>query len=237
MTGKYCKGTSFFVAQEYYSPVNILYAGGQRVYSKNDAGLLQLSFYSNKTVDLLEDFYSLLNNNSCYIQYNDAPHYVNFADGRTMFIDGGLFAANHYRSMDDDFGILPFPKYDEDDDYHTTYNAVADLGLIPITVSDAERTGAITEALCAYGSMRVVPAFYDTALKTKASRDDDSEEMIDIIKNGLVYDVGYLSGNSGLGGRGVMHNSATNVASYYAELEASELRKVAEFNKNYAGVE
>lgn len=154
-----------------------------------------------------------------------------------MFIDGGLFSATGYRSMDDDFGILPFPKYDADDDYHTTYNAVADLGLIPITVSDTERTGAITEALCAYGSMYVVPAFYETALKTKSARDDESEEMMDIIKNGLVYDVGYLSGNSSLGGRGPMSKSNANVSSWYASVESSELKKVAEFNKNYAGVE
>lgn len=226
-----------FVAQEWYAPVNIIYAGGERVYSKNDAGMLELSFYSNKTVDIIEDFYSLLNNDACYLQYNDSTHRVSFKDGNAMFIDGSMNSATNYRSMDDDFGILPFPKYDEDDDYHTTYNAVADLGLIPITVSDVERTGAITEALCAYGSMHVLPAFYDTALKTKSSRDNDSEEMIDIIKNGLVYDVGYISGSSSLSGRGVIHDTHVNVASWYASREENELQKLADFNKNYAGIE
>ena len=167
----------------------------------------------------------------------DAPHYVNFTEGRTMFLDGCLNNAIYYRGMDDDFGILPYPKYDEDDDYHTTYNAVADLGLIPITVSDTERTGAITEALSAYGSMYVVPAFYETALKTKSARDDESEEMMDIIKNGLIYDVGYLSGSSVLSGRGPLNKSNSNISSWYASVESSELKAVAEFNKNYAGIE
>jgi hypothetical protein len=96
--------------------------------------------------------------------------------------------------MDDEFGIVPYPKYDTDDNYATITDGGAPLLIMPVTVSDPERTGAITEALCAYGAKLVIPAFYDKALKTKYARDDDSEEMMDIIKDSRVFDLGYLAG-------------------------------------------
>lgn len=222
-----------FVSLEWYSPVNILYAGGQRIYSIGEDGFAELSYYSNKTVEIIDEFFSLMRSNACLIQFNDAASVVSFDSGEAMFMDGGLGNAAQFRNMSDDFGILPYPKFDEADEYHTAFNAVADMGLIPITVEDIERTGAITEALCAYGSMYVLPAFYDVSLKTKASRDDESEAMMDIIRDGLVYDIGYLSGASALSPRNFLHASSINVASDYESKESSERKKVEEFNAGY----
>jgi hypothetical protein len=72
-----------------------------------------------------------------------------FTEGRLMFISSGLGSAQSYRNMDDEFGILPYPKYDSTDSYATISDGSSPLLIIPITVKDYERTGAITEALCA----------------------------------------------------------------------------------------
>ena len=173
-----------------------------------------------------------------YAKLSEEPWADFFRNGQAMFIDGGLGSASGYRSMDDDFGVLPYPKFDENDDYHTTFNAVADLGIIPITVSDAERTGAVTEALCAYGSMYVVPAFYDVNLKTKTARDDESEAMMDIIREGLVYDIAYLAGSVyGDGGNAIYRMANGNFSSWYAASENAAQNAVKQFNRDYAGVE
>ena len=50
----------------------------------------------------------------------------------------------------------------------------------------------ITEALCAESYKKVVPAYYETALKTKYTRDDESIAMIDMIVNSRVFDLGYV---------------------------------------------
>ena len=105
--------------------------------------------------------------------------------------------------------------------------------IIPITVSDIERTGAITEALCAYGSKLVIPAYYDRALKTKYSRDDDSEEMMDIIKDSIIYDLGYVSGGRFQSvGRDLFHSNA-DFASFYAENEGNAFKNLEDFNIDY----
>ena len=161
-----------FRAEQWEAPMNILYTGGQKIYDKDDEGNLQLTLYSTKTVEIYDEFFSLMNNASC-ILFSNATGYKGsgmFSEGRAMFTDTELRHAQTLRNMDDDFGILPYPKFDEADNYATATNGGSHLLVIPITVSDVERTGAITEALCAIGSRDVVPAFYEKSLKTKYAR-------------------------------------------------------------------
>ena len=201
----------------------------------------QITFHPTHPCDeIFDEFFSLMNNDACFLRFTEgAINYTGediFKSGRAMMADGSLGSAASLRSMDDDFGIVPYPKFDEDDDYATAINGAAPLAVIPITVSDVERTGAITEALCAYSSRDVIPAFYEVSLKTKYSRDDESEEMMDLIKNSIVYDIGYLAANSLQScGRDMAKSGGTDFASFYASNEASAKKKVDEFNESYGG--
>ena len=107
--------------------------------------------------------------------------------------------------------------------------------VMPVTVEDESRTGAIIEALAAIGSRDVLPAFYDRSLKTKFSRDNESENMIDIIKESIVYDVGYATGN--YIGNDLANKESPDFASHYAASEGATLNKLKNFNAAYAGIE
>ena len=63
---------------------------------------------------------------------------------------------------------------------------------VPLIQNDVERTGVIAEALAYYGKKNVLPAYYDLNLVGQSSRDEPSEEMLDIIFDNLVYDIGYI---------------------------------------------
>ena len=60
--------------------------------------------------------------------------------------------------------------------------------VIPKTASDLDRTGTILESLSYEGYRTVISAYYDTMLKNKLMRDDDSIEMLDkyIFPNSVV---------------------------------------------------
>ena len=229
-----------FATSDWDAPINILYAGGQKIYDKNEEGFLELTLYSNKTVDIYDEFFSLMDNEACYIVPTEGAKYTgtnHFTSGRAMMYAALLVSSEGFRAMDDDFGIIPYPKFDEEDEYTTAVNGTAHLGLIPITVTDVERTGAIIEALCAYGSREVIPAFYEVSLKTKDARDDESEEMMDIIKDSIIYDIGYVSGGRfQSAGRELFYNNA-DFASYYAENEGNALKNLADFNRDYGHME
>ncbi len=230
-----------FRGEEWESPIAILYTGGQKIYDKNEEGKIYLSLYSNKTVDIFDSFFRLTNSDACYLitkNKRDPAAWDLFVNGRAMFTDTELRHAQTMRDMDDDFGILPYPKFDEDDVYATVPNGGTALIVIPITVSDVERTGAITEALCAIGSREVIPAFYEKSLKTKYSRDEESEAMIDIIKDSRIYDIGYVAGGTFQScGYDIAQRENQDFSSYYASKETQALVNVEKFNSDYGNFE
>ena len=227
-----------FRAEEWSSPINILYSGGQKIYDKDDDGRLKLSLYSTKTVEIYDEFFNLLNNESCILFSGSAGYNGSdmFAKGRAMFTDAALDDAKRLRNMDDDFGILPYPRFDESDEYATVSNGGTHLLIIPITVPDVERTGAVTEALCAVSSRDVLPAFYEASLKTKYARDEDSEEMIDIIRASRIFDIGYVAGGTFQScGKDLANRNNHDFSSYYSAGEMMAKQSVIQFNKDYGG--
>lgn len=116
-----------------------------------------------------------------------------FTEGRVLFNTAGLVRVTVFRAMETDFGILPLPKYDES---QKEYNSMVSIGCansiaIPAT-ADAERCGAVIEALSAEGYYTLTPAYYDIVLKTKNARDDASSEMLDIIFENRIFDIAYM---------------------------------------------
>lgn len=104
-------------------------------------------------------------------------------------MDMTFFYISSLRNMDADFGILPYPKYDEaQKDYLARIEGIELTG-VPVT-ADTEFVSAIMEAMASESATTVVPAYYDVALKTKMTRDNDSAEMLDIIFENRVFDLG-----------------------------------------------
>ncbi len=228
-----------YYTREWYGPIYVLYSGGQRVYTKDERGLPRLSINSNKTVQIYSKFFDLANTEDVFMHIqgkNEAPEDL-FVAGRAMFADSGLENAKSMRGMNDDFGIIPFPKFSKDDEYTTIVNGAGSLMVMPTTVEDYERTGKIIEALCAVGNRDVVPAFYDVSLKTKFSRDYESEQMVDIIRDTLTYDLGYLSGSAFQStGRDLAQKNNPDFAAFYAANESKAVSDLNSFLSTYGKI-
>ena len=114
-----------------------------------------------------------------------------FQQERALILAEYLGNSSQMRSYDFDFGILPFPKLDErQEQYKTMPQNGYTMFCTPVTVLNTEKVGAVIEALAAESRKSVLPAFYEVALKTKYARDDDSADMIDIIRDGISYNFG-----------------------------------------------
>ena len=222
----------------WYGPINVLYSGGQRIYTNNQRGIPELTLNSPKTIEIFSKYFDLTSSDDVHLynqKTNEADPAGNpFNEGRAMFADKGLGNAKGMRSMNDEFGIIPWPKFTLDDEYATIVNGHASLMVMPTTVPDYEKSGKIIEALCAVGSRDVIPAFYDVSLKTKFARDYESEEMIDIIKNSIIYDLGYASGGSFQSvGFQLAGMNNPDFASYYAQNESKALSDLQNFIQSY----
>lgn len=127
---------------------------------------------------------------------------VSFMEGRILFNNAGMNRVTLFRSMEIDFGIIPSPKFDEaQPNYYNTLTAYYAPSLsIPTTLDDdaLERVGAVTDSLCAESMYTLIPAYYETQLKTKLVRDNESGEMMDMIFANRRFDLGQLYGFGGI---------------------------------------
>lgn len=103
-------------------------------------------------------------------------------------------AATTFRSSDVEYGIVPLPKWDENQESYRTFCGGNLIG-VPITVTEPEKTGLILEALAAETYKTVVPAYFGTALKEKFTYDSESGQMLDIINDTLTVSFAYVYDN------------------------------------------
>nr|MBQ4320578.1 hypothetical protein [Clostridia bacterium] len=115
-----------------------------------------------------------------------------FKSDQLLFVNNWLSIALEMRSMDSDFGILPPPKYDEAQEtyYVPSSEAWTAYAAVPVTNPDLEFTGDIMNALGYYGREFVQTALIDTTITNKTLRDTDTEEMLQIIFDNRVFDLG-----------------------------------------------
>ncbi|MHC1694791.1 MAG: hypothetical protein AB9835_05900 [Eubacteriales bacterium] len=117
-----------------------------------------------------------------------------FVNNQALFCLGGVYYGPEMRAMEEDYGILPYPKYNEEQD--TYYNATVVVAIpivtVPITNQDLNNTGILLEAYAWQGYKNVRPAFYDILLQRKVARDEQSAEIIDTIFDNIFIDIGAI---------------------------------------------
>ena len=113
-----------------------------------------------------------------------------FNEDRALLMTNNIMDIQTMRSLETDFGIIPYPKWDEQQDEYLSFSAGVDTAVsyaIPIT-ADGEKNSIILEALAYYGYNDILPEYYEIALKGKSIRDDESEQMLDLIFNNISFD-------------------------------------------------
>ncbi len=112
---------------------------------------------------------------------------LKFTAGESLFLGNSSFnEASALRDMKDDFGVVPYPKYDESqEDYRSLVHDAYNLGIIPVTCGSSDIVGAVVEALCAETYRTVINPYYETALKIKYTRDELSSKVIDIVHDSV----------------------------------------------------
>ena len=161
----------------------------------DDIGI-ELVIRSDKMVSAVDKILKLYwSNTGSYISTED-PFYGNhkFIHGTAMFATMTLDNAFHgLREMTDDYTILPYPKYDENQKKYKTsmMDNFSVLG-VPISVPDAEFVSVIAEALNIEAEKYMYPAYYEDALQDKYKRDEETVEFLNLLMDGRTTDLSVL---------------------------------------------
>ena len=179
------------------------YSCDQDMVSVSKDGEVKIEIYTEKMQDIVEKVNKLCyEGNRSYVKpVAKEPDIAKmFANGQSLFYAGFLSdALLYFRDMKDDYGMLPFPKYDENQEhYYTSVSGGTGMLGIPLTVADPDFTGLITEALAIESYNSVRPAIYETVMENKLLRDEDSVEMYETLLDGIrvEFAVVYHSSNS-----------------------------------------
>ena len=162
-----------------------------------------------------------------------------FEANRLLYLAGTMNNVPTMRGMETDFGIIPYPKYDDEQDKYYTYvqTWAAGCAAIPINVQDLEASSIILEDMAFHSKKYVTPAFYDTALKGKYARDNESLKMLDLICENRTCDIGNLF-NIGKLISGITSNvnsKTGNFASLIASKQSEIDETLAEITELYTG--
>jgi len=193
-----------FFSETYNTSMLYVSAGGEFVVTNDAKNGLEYNVLEEANVNRLIASLEIMNDPNVTLLAND---YVNANGGSwtaasAWYIEGNaLFRSTvlepiprDFRSMETDFGMVPYPKYDEaQEEYHSLAGASSGRFVsVPITQKDLKRTGIILEALAAESVSTVTKAFYDVCLNGKYLRDEESSEMLDIAFAGKKFDWGYI---------------------------------------------
>lgn len=126
-------------------------------------------------------------------KYNN--HIELFKANRALFLGCEVkSAANELRDMDSEFGIIPIPKYDEaQENYVSNLLWATHFFTIPVTCDDPARAAIIMDAMNYEAMKEVLPVYYDRVCY-KGLRDEDSIEMLELIRSTLYYNWGLSYG-------------------------------------------
>lgn len=124
--------------------------------------------------------------------------FAEFNEGRVVFRYSGFSAANKMRDYAVTFGIVPMPLYDEQqENYLSPAGTFGFVGILSVH-ENPEWVAKMLSIVACGAKNYVTPAYYERTLTGRDARDNESEEMLDIIFENLVYDLGTVYSLGGL---------------------------------------
>ncbi len=223
---------------------SFLYSSEISMVAIEEDGSMKLTLNNERTIRLIEKLHKLINgSDDIYIfDYKaQAENQLRVDSGRVLFHMEALNAMDNYRETEVEYGILPFPKFDE---AQSRYYSLDWSGLmcVPHIVKNPEMIGKTCEMLAYISGETTIPAYYDKLLGNKLARDKDSQEMLNIIFDNIVYDAGMnyfgLDWQSGFQSlfytlsNLVVVNKSADFASFYASNATKAQAAIDDFHKN-----
>lgn len=228
---------------------HLTYDAGMRVTTRNSDGIPELTMNNEKMATFTQMMYELYYENPGIHVFS--PDYTSlditipnkFKANEMLFMLGWFYSSETLRDMDVDYGIIPFPKYDENQStYLSLAHDISTLVCVPATCDKIDTVTAIMEALAFEGYKNVIPAYYEIALKVKYVRDstETALQIIDTIYENSTTDFAYVYNyalnNIGLIMRDLMGGKKSDFVSTYSSKEKLLITKFDELIEVYTSL-
>ena len=242
---------TFGIGFDSYNAFRTLSFGAGMEILKNNGGTPTLVMNSERTIDIIDKLFNILTPNdyvgtTCEL-WNGKVTFdywstsaMLFAEGRQLFVASFPATLKDYSARCvDDYGVVPFAKFDEEQDkYYTFADSMSMLFGIPASTPDPDFSGFVLEALSYESQTTSLPAYYEISCKTKYTYDEDSAEMMDIIFDGIIFDMTVVYGISGVNNLlyDIAKGGTNDFASRYASAEAAAKADIDKLIKDFNAI-
>ena len=190
---------TYGIATWYSGATAMLLGSGEEYIKRDDNNRPHLAIENDHFYNVCEKIAGITSVKGEFIEINDSSknmHYeLAFADSRCLMTIAEIKASNKFRDMKDSFGILPMPKYDENQENYVCYRAPATTYLcVPVTNTTLDETAAVLDAASYLSYTDVLPVYYNVTIAQKGLRDEESIEMLEIIQSSRYFDTGRVFG-------------------------------------------
>ncbi|MBQ7982805.1 MAG: extracellular solute-binding protein [Clostridia bacterium] len=175
---------------------------------KNGEDIPEISLVSDRSAAVISAVKELMDNRVNAISYDAATKDMGlggfahiydlgrslFANDHFLFVQNGANVAYQFANMESEYGILPNPKYDENQEsYYHLMDQFACAWAIPTTNAAPEKTDILMNYWGYLSSNTLVDAFYETTIKYKRLNAPEDAEMLDIIRGTIRYEISMIA--------------------------------------------
>jgi len=221
-----------------------MYGYGSQMIQKVD-DTYQFTFGQELDVSVIETVHKLIfqTTGAMYSGINDqGENYQTTANGflagNILFMTSELREVEALRDMEDDFLVLPIPKFNEAQEQYiaSSRNTHSAFGM-PVTCGNPEMAGAAMECLSAERYEAVVPAYYDQTMKVKNARDPKATAILDMIRESTRMDLGYTY-NSIIGNPvdALFNNMVATPDKFISNIESSKASRQSKLDNYIAAL-
>lgn len=195
----YCDMCGFAIPSDVYFS-----ALGNDVTVTGSNGLPELSLYTERSSNSLDLILRLQHNINGSYSGKDKETTVSgtsgygaliskFISSEVIFIPYRLDIAEQLRNMKDDYGVIPFFKYNEQqENYRTICHDAYSIISVMTTTTKTNVVGAALELLSEESYNTVTPTYFEVALKSKYSSSNEDSQMYDLILEGRSFNFGVI---------------------------------------------
>ena len=169
-----------------------LTAFGVQTVTRDSDGNPMIDLDIAQTQKVINAITDLMYNTESACQNTNENTRPQFWDGNVLFQNTWItYVVEEIGVMMSNYGLLPMPKLDEAQaNYRTGVQDGMHMYCIPIDVADVNQNGLITEALAAESYRTLLPVYFEVVIKTEYSQEQKDAQMIDIIYDNIVFDMG-----------------------------------------------
>lgn len=187
---------------EMADPLDGMAVGAGVQWSQTNAdGDVSIVFYNTNTLGFVEKMNELLNGKkgAYTATFSHSANMMNmFNEGNVLFVCDKIYQAQNYLgNMEDDYHIIPLPKLDSSQQYYRSaiHDGCSIYGINYMS-ENIPASAATLEALAAESYKTVSSIYYDIVLKSRYTRDPETAEMVDLIRNSVYTDFAFAWGGS-----------------------------------------